>query len=155
MRFLISLMLLSLGIAPASGQITLTSEDFFVLGDSYTAMANERGLLVDVTGAIGMPGQNAWDFTTFSSLTPRLLIYAYVETSSGDFGGELLFPDAAFARRSTNDSFGVEGYIYIERVAEFIWRSSRPPTFLFPDSFPFVSVPIPSHLPVSYLVKAT
>ena len=44
---------------------------------------------------------------------------------------------------------------YIERVAEFIWRSSRPPTFLFPDSFPFVSVPIPSHLPVSYLVKAT
>ncbi|PON11514.1 hypothetical protein C2W62_44410, partial [Candidatus Entotheonella serta] len=44
---------------------------------------------------------------------------------------------------------------YLERVAEFIWRSSRPPTFLFPDSFPFVSVPIPSHLPVSYLVKAT
>jgi excisionase family DNA binding protein len=31
---------------------------------------------------------------------------------------------------------------YIERVAEFNWRSSRPPLLLFPSSFPFISVPI-------------
>ncbi len=148
MRFLVSLMLLSLGIAPASGQITLTSEDFFVLGDSYTAMANERGLLVGVTGAIGMPGQNAWDFTTFSSLTPRLLIYDYVETSAGDFGGELLFPDAAFARRSTNDSFGVEGYIYISQdsIGQQVHGSYFPTLPAQPELIympPFIDHPFP------------
>jgi hypothetical protein len=34
---------------------------------------------------------------------------------------------------------------YLERVAEFNRRSSRPLILLFPCPFPFVSIPIPSH----------
>ncbi len=120
MRFIICLVLTCFCMAPAYGQITITDEDFLGLGDSYTALLNPSGSPVDVTGLILEPGEQAWDFTSFGELELRTAMFDYVETTTGEFGGELIFPTANLALQISEDPLetGVPtilGYTYLSQ----------------------------------------
>ncbi|MEM7260519.1 MAG: putative Ig domain-containing protein [Planctomycetota bacterium] len=114
LRIALSLFALIALAGSAAAQITLTGADFFSqIGDSYQTHASPDGVTVTVIGAIGTPGPNDWDFTTFGNVLTRDLTYDYVETTDGGFGGETIFPGAAYGQRLTTDSSGsVTGYLY-------------------------------------------
>jgi hypothetical protein len=122
---------LLLAAGATSGQVVLTIDDFYVLGEYYRGITNADGVNVDVSDVIGEAGgPYVWDFTGFEARLPRGVQYDYVPIDDGGYGQQNIFPGASHAERQVfDDAPGEPAWAYqkyIEGVGRTIYGAYTP-----------------------------